>query len=290
MPQARNTGRKGTAEAIPNMEFHGPSYSMQELEFLHDHLGEMPEIAVPDLDELPDGVNYAAIEPVLSIVHKLTAIQAQVTEKYGQEQGVRVWRGIDAVKDIIRKTIEWNLEKQDLKERSAGSAPEIRRAAGAPTLHLWDRDTDIPYLGGVGADADIERTALGPGMTRIPLYIALRDTGIGKLTSLSGVAKFLKHASPEAQQKSMQSAPNKLEHKDGDVVSQVICPVCGHAETWETAKSHQKRQAEARVMKHLQTARARKSQHDLLYKRLVSGRAGRGSEPADAEQPETVEA
>ena len=290
-------------EDVGNAIFIGSTYSNEELLFLAGdednpgHLGEPPEVAIPDDGELPLGVNEAAIRPILDRTFRLQMLQ-EAAQKQSGDKNLTLWVGFDAIRDICTKTLDWNATVVELKARTQSSDGPVRRAAGAPSLHMWDPDTDIPYAGGVGADADIVRTALD-GNERIPLFIALRDTGIGSIKSIGDVAKFLRGgkkavtgeaptpatAEKSAAQKLLDSTPNALIHKPGAVTSLVECPICGHTEVYETGKPASKRNAEKDALKHLKSARNKRDQHQLLAKRLLSGKAGTGK-PAPALAPD----
>lgn len=277
---------KKTQEDQSDAVFLGSLYSNQELEFLKAHFGEPSELALPEGEEIPVGVNPAAVLPILDKTYRLELLAKAAAEKFPGKD-IRLWCGFDALKAVCQETLSWNETVAELKRRTIGSSPELRRAAGAPSLHMWDPDTDIPYIGGVGADADITRTALGDNGQRIPLYVALRDSGIGAIKSLAGVAKFLRSKSPEQQaQRLMDSIPNTLDYDHGESTSVVRCPICGHTEVFETIKPSTKREAERKMRKHLESARVKKEQHRVLANRLKSGKAGATSRQTPTRPPE----
>lgn len=261
-----------------NQEFVASHYSNQELQFLMDHLGESPEVAMPEDVELPRGVNPAAVSRILDVTFRLDTIEKAMREK-GDE--TPIWCGVEKLKDICEKSIEWNETVRQLKLRTENSDGPIRRAAGAPSLHMWDPDTDIPYLGGIGADSEIVRTAIDDNGKRVPLYVMLRETGVGAIRELSGVAAFLK-AGKQARTV-VENTPNALIYNTGATTSNVECPICGYAEVYETGKPATKRKAETAMRKHIKGSRVKRDEHHLLGQRLDSGKAGTGSAVQDDE-------
>jgi hypothetical protein len=280
---------KKAPEDVDNAMFVGSTYSNQELAFLIEHLGEPPEVALSDDVELPEGVNAAAVEPILDRTFRLDMLE-EAAKKQTKRDDVKLWVGVEALKAICEKTLEWNATVAELKRRSAGSDASLRRIAGAPSLHMWDPDTDIAYLGGVGADADIVRTALGPDGERVPLFTALREVGVGSIKHISDIGKFLRGDKAKGQK--LLDSPNKLEYQHGATTSVVRCPICGHTEVFESSKPSTKRVAEQRMTEHLHKSKLKRDQHQTLAKRLASGMAGRGSarQPAETEaSPEESE-
>lgn len=263
----------------PEPLFLGTTYSNQELLFLLEHLGEPSELAFPEDEDPPEGVNPVAVEALLDRTFKLDMMEKQAREKYPDMDDLKIWVGFEALKDICQKTLDWNATVAELKARTRHSTDDrLRRAAGAPSLFLWDPDTDIPYLGGVGADADIVMHALGEGGQRIALHTELRDTGVGGIRSLAAVAKFIhSKKSTDVVNRQLAMTPNELVYnKTGDDHGNIECPLCGFAAPYELKKTSSKKTALASMMNHLKTPESRKDQHHILLKRLESGRAGRG--------------
>lgn len=280
-----------------NAVFIGSTYSNAELEFLLEHLGESPEVAIPEDVDLPVGVNIKAVEPFLDRTFRLSLLEKALREQYADPELV-VWCGFDKLREICQATLDWNATVQDLKRRTAGSDGPIRRAAGAPSLHMWDPDTDIPYLGGVGADSDIVRTAID-GNQRIPLYVMLRESGLGAIRELRGVASLLKSKKTKEKEagavvmarKTLEaSTPSALEYDHGETTSVVRCPICGHTEVFETTKPSTKRQAETRMRRHVTGAKIKKDQHHILAQRIASGKAGTARQPEPEPEEELVPA
>lgn len=289
---ARTAKRAATPEPVLPI-FYGSKFSVQECEFLLKHLGEPSEVAFAAYDEeLPLGVNPAAVASILDTTHRLELLSQTLKERKGES--AKGWVGFDRLKRILQDTLTAREEVADLKHRIGRAGGVVRRAASAPSLHFWDPDTDLPYLYGEGSDAGFVRTALTDGGTRrILLYTALQDVGIGSISSLRGVAGFLKgkKENPESEERQVIDAPNALLTSVDGAYGTVRCPICGYVETYEARKTAQKKHAVDEVTKHLQVATVKRREHQLLLKRLRSGRAGRvGMEQrAAAEEPETAE-
>jgi len=256
--------------------FEGSSFSNQELAFLIEHLGEPAIVAMPPDEELPEGVNELAVGPVLDRTYGLEMYQQSLRDKHSDDT-IMVWCGFEKLRAICRETLQWNAEVQELKRRTRGSAPELRRAAGAPSLHMWDPTTDVPYLYGVGADTDRVLTRLNADGTRTELHTELKNTGDGAIKSLAGVAAFIRSTSAAEQSSKLLQTPDELTIEEGESFGTVACPLCGKAETFEMLKSASKRMAINKILKHLDTEKVVKvNQHRLLSQRLKSGKAGSG--------------
>lgn len=261
---------------VQDARFEGSRYSTAECEFLIEHLGEAPIVALPEDEDPPEGVNEAAVRPILQRTFELELYQDSLREKHHAPE-LEVWCGFERLREVLRETLKWNRTVMELKRRTRGSSAELQRAAGAPSLHMWDPDTDIPYLGGEGADAGIVLTALDENGGRIPLYVELKQAGEGAIKSLAGVASFIRATSQSEQQSRLATVtPNALLYHvvEGQRTASIECPVCGKAEEFDTLKATTKRNALARIRKHLKQASIKKDQHRLLLTRLQSGKAG----------------
>lgn len=285
--------RRKKAEPAPepiDRRFEGSAYSNEELKFLIQHLGEAPIVALGEDADVPDHVNEAAVEPILRRVHELNLYQDSLNTKYGPDTPL-VWCGIPALKKVCQETLVWREQVQELKKRTKGAPSKLRAAAGAPSLYFWDPDTDVPYLGGTGADAERTLHALGDNGARNPLYVELRKTGLGAIQSLAGVARFIKSKTPQEEQSRLtEVTPQELLFAGNENYASVACPICGHAEEYETKKESTKQAAMRRMTVHLRTAKINKDQHDLLLKRVQSGRSGHMARQQQAEDAEEVTA
>lgn len=277
---------KKTEKDIGNATFIGSTFSNAELEFLLEHFGEAPEVAVSEDRELPVGVNPAALLPILDRTYRLQLMQ-EAAQK--QNPDAVLWVGFDALRKVCQDTLDWNATVAELKRRTANQDPAIRRMAGAPSLHMWDPDTDVGYLGGVGADAGTVMTAINDDGSRTPLFAMLRATGVGSIGDAKGVATFLRKGK-KGTAKRLEDTPNALIYESGPTTSVITCPICQHSEVYETGKASTKKDAETLMRRHLKTVRVKVDPHRMLAKRLDSGRAGTGSAKKAVETTEDDEA
>lgn len=273
---ARRARREVSPLEQMDARFEGTRYSNQECEFLLEHFGEAPIVAIPDDEDLPEGVNEAQVRPILQRTFDLELYQESLRAKHETPELV-VWCGFDRLREVLEETLKWNRTVAELKRRTKGSPDNLRRAAGAPSLHMWDGDTDIPYLGGEGADSQICLTALTVGGERIALYCELKESGDGAIKSLAGVANFINATSATEQSSRIAKiTPNKLIYKETaeQRAASIECPICHAAEAYDTLKASTKRQALVKMRHHLKVADIQKAQHRLLLTRLQSGKAG----------------
>jgi len=106
-------------------------YSIEENQFLIEHLGEPPLVA---LRSLPPTVNPRAVTPVLEEIYSLE----QLREHRGEE-----WAGVDAVKASLKRYVEEALKWQNDKRRG-----RVR----FPSMHIFDTK-GRPHRGGPGSDS-----------------------------------------------------------------------------------------------------------------------------------------
>lgn len=276
MAERLSRRKKDDPLAIPDARFEGSAFSSAELRFLLEHLGELSIVAFGGDadDELPDGVNPAQVEAILDRTYQLQLLQDSMQQKSGDDT-LEIWCGFDKLKEVCMSTLSWREQVQELRKRTRNAPAEIRRAAAAPSLHMWDPTTDIPYLGGIGADADRVLTALTADGGRENLFTELRAGGEGTLRSLAGIASFLKGKKQiDSQTKMVASTPTELIYteKEGTTAAIVMCPICSHSESYNNQKPSSKKAADVRMAKHLLNASSAKEQHRLLNVRIKSGR------------------
>lgn len=255
--------------------FEGARFSNAECRFLLEHLGQPSIVALGDEDtDLPDGVNEAQVVPILDRTYQLHLYEQSQREKL-ENPDLRCWCGFEELKRVLQETLNWRETVQELKRCTRGSRDEIRRAAAAPSLFLWDPDTDIPYLGGIGSDAEFTQHALAEDGIKIPLYTELHESGEGAIRSLTGVAPFVRaKTQAEEHSKLADITPHELVTREYETTGVMECPICGKAEEFELNRESTKRSAYMRMMSHLKRSTVKKDQHELLHKRLQSGKAG----------------
>lgn len=274
---------------VIDRRFEGTAFSNGELRFLLEHLGE-PSIVALDTEELPDDVNEVAVAPLLQRTYELGLYEEAQKSRLG-DNSIQVWCGFAELRRICQETLDWRATVQELKARTRGASANLRAAASAPSLYMWDPHTDVPSLGGTGADAERVQHALGENGQRIPLYTELRSSGAGALKSLAGIAKFIRSGSQAEQAgRVAKITPVDLIYAGNEDYASVTCPVCGKAEDFETKKPSTKRAAVARIMTHLKAAKTQREVHHMLLQRLQSGRAGlKAQDPEPETETATAE-
>ena len=264
---------------IPDARFEGTRYSNQELRFLLAHLGEPAIVAMPPEDDLPEGVNEAAVEPILDRTHQL-ALYEQSLQERSKDDTIRVWCGFAALREVCQQTLDARAEIQVYKRRVAGRRGAVRLAASVPSLHMWDSTGAM--LGAVGADHDMVLTRVLPGGERQALYVEIQQSGKGDVQSLAGVADMINKTAVRTHlaNELLAETPMELVFDEGESFGTVTCPICERSETFETAKPSSKLSATRKMHKHLKEESVIKvDQHRLLASRLNTGRAGNKIKP-----------
>lgn len=287
---ARRQQRVPTLPEADDPRFEGSAFSHQEIDFLIGEdgesgvLGQLSAVACPPGEDLPEGVNPDQVIPLLNRTYALEAFQDAQRKRTGNKE-LRTWAGFDKLRAILIQTRDWLATVKELKRRTRNASPELRRAAAAPSLFMWDPDTDVPYLGGAGADAERVLTALGPNGSRVDLHTELQSTGEGTIKSLSGIADFVTGGRvADREQRIAADTPSDFEYVDQGKSSFLRCPICDRTETYNSENSNSKRAAVGRMMRHLNDVRDKKPQHDLLAKRIKSGKNKAHIDPLVAQE------
>lgn len=144
--------------------FEPAKYSIEELQFMREHLGESPNVALHG--KVPPGVNPVAIRDALGRFAEL--------DELSRVRGV-AWAGYEPIKDSIDRFIAF--QEKCIEGQSYG---EPRH----PSSMTWDSQGAVSR-GGVGSDnSEMVRTELLPGGERRPFGVKLIDTK--KRTSMWG--------------------------------------------------------------------------------------------------------
>lgn len=231
------------------MEFFDPvDYSVEELKFLFEHLGE-PSIvalqgikAVPLVDpprgkdgkirdkapfNYPDGVNPNAVKPVLDKVNELQDLEVHRGER---------WCGLEAVKAAIQVFLDQNAQwERDTK----------RGAPRWPSLYSFDSG-GRPHLSGPGSDSGKVRTYFGEDGKRQEFRIPFVPQDLAE-----GNPDWAKRATPV-------DVPTKGSALRVDAENNRIeCLVkgCGHTERFNTESRSSYNAARARMSRHLRSAK-----------------------------------
>lgn len=142
----------------PTVEVFEPAdFSIQELQFLLEHLEESPTMALHDR-ALPKGVNPDAIRPALERWSQL--------EELAQKRKLP-WAGYAPIRDSITRFIAF--QERCVQGNTQG---DVRH----PSQFRWD-SMGMPAKYGIGTDsAEKVRTELRPDGARVPFAVQLTGT------------------------------------------------------------------------------------------------------------------
>lgn len=216
--------------------FEPADFSLEELKFMKEHLGETPNVALHG--DVPSGVNPVAIQVALgrfSELDELMKIKATGTRK------PQPWAGYEAIADAIDRFISW-------QERSL----EIQRQGGPrhPSMHSWD-STGAMSTGGIGTDSvEKVRNEIMDDGTRKPFAVELLKLE-GKTPNMPWVKK--------------QVVADRVEHNaDGTY----RCTICNKiVATYDTEGLNVKKvrnHARSEAAKHLRTSRKEVTRHRAI--------------------------
>lgn len=241
---ATTFARNINLDVDPNEAFEPGMFSIPELNFLSDNMGQPPIAAFHDFD--PEGKHKGVMRPraetMLAILYEL--------EELRKHKGVS-WAGFEAIQDSIQRFLAWFYRCQ-----------EIRRRGGPanPSMYFWD-DTGMHHKYAIGADSgEMVRTEILDDGTRQPFRVKLQ------LKAEDAMRESLADIAPWMAPKGSVLKSDKLIHKHVGKQSAVIeCPICGFAQNYQSASANSKTGAMARMAKHLKTATEEVNRHRLLY-------------------------
>jgi len=155
--------------------FEPAYYSLEELRFLLDHVGESPIVALHGGP--PAGVNPNMMQPTLAKLYEM--------EELSTKRQVP-WAGVEAIRDSILRFLSWH-------ERSI----EIRRRGGPrhPSMYGWEetgkgRIKAIKYA--PGADGDIVRSEINEAGENVKFAVNLKRSPEEVIGGLADVAPWIK--------------------------------------------------------------------------------------------------
>ena len=212
-------------------KFEPALYSLAELQFIHEHIGEPPVVALSTT--LPKGVNPVAAREILNTVYEL--------EQLREHKGM-AWEGIASIKTAIERFQDDYARNRELFARGA---PRF------PSMHAWDM-RNRPHRGGVGSDSKYVRTTITNDGGR-------EDLGVDLLPTPGGSAAF---TPPWAR--SAEPLPTDLvEDPDKGFIQ---CPLCGYAQNYQKESTTSRNTARSRVARHCKTYRGNdETRHRELY-------------------------
>lgn len=194
--------------------FDPVEYSLQENEFLLQHLGKPPVVVMRET--FPQGVNKYAVKPVVDRVYELLEL-----EKHAGAE----WAGVDKVKQSIQtylaQAAKWSNDTRRGRQRF-------------PSMHTYDQK-GRPHRAGPGSDSGRVRSYFNDQGERVRFEIELIPTG-GE--------DWVAPIKADLPQNGIRvDTTNK----------RIECSVCAHTESFNPESRGSYNMARARMSKHLRT-------------------------------------
>ncbi len=237
-------------------------FSLAENQFLLDHLGEPPFLALREIKAVPlpdpprhpqthkiidknpvyypEGVIPAAVAPALTRVYELEQ-ERIAAEKVG---GVFQWVGIEAVKAAIRVYL---VQAAKWEQDSKRGAPRF------PSMHAFDL-RNKPHRGGPGSDSGKVHTYFDAQGERHTLILNL--FGTPEVWTPEWASTGRKGTDEPKAASGLRTDPinNRFE-----------CMVCGHTEHFKPESRGSYNAARMRMGKHLMTAKDETTAHREIH-------------------------
>ena len=215
--------------------FNPVKYSLEECQFLIDHLGEPPIVA---LSLMTPNVIRKSVEPILNRVFELDQLQAY-ERKAKNNPSLITWVGVKPMKAKLVVYLEQQAKRQADKKR-------YPKAPRFPSMSSYD-GKNRPHRGGPGSDCGQVRTYFDKEGNRIPFSLDLLDAHeTGGWTP--------EWAIPEsAVVKEQKAFPADVTKKVIDDVEnhRMECPICKHTESYKVDSRSSWNAARGRMSKHL---------------------------------------
>lgn len=199
-------------------EFDPVKLSIEENQFIIDHAGEAPVVALRDR---PAHVTLASVRPIIEGVyeHIETAKHDPTYE----------WNGVEAVKDACRTYI---------REAAKWAANKGRRGAPRfPSMYSFD-SRGRAFWSGIGSDSGQVRTYFSPTGERIPFAVSLTPN-----PDMGWKPDWIT-ATPQAVETTKKGLVNN------ETAHRIEC-FCGHTESYKDGSRASYSAARARMSKHL---------------------------------------
>ena len=238
-------------------KFEPADFSIEELEFLLEHLEETPNVALHEMDE--EGVNPKQIRPILARFAELEELKTHREV---------AWAGYDAIRDSIKRFLEWHNRSMEIQ---AEGGPRH------PSQHNWDED-GTQTRGGVGADSSEKiRSEIADDGERIPFTVMLREVAGGGSPNMPWVPGSQRKTGKATKTAATPKSSPKNATRKGDVVDGIIhdqklgifsCKICNEGICTYKKGSGQRGLAMARrkVERHLRTARKGQARHRAILR------------------------
>jgi hypothetical protein len=237
MPPNPDLGRgsdapsKDEMDTIVNDTFDPARFSLEDNQFLIDHLGEPLEVATAN--GVPPGVTPVAGLQALDDLYR-----------YGRrcEQTGEPFVGFDAIKEACRVFLREHAKM--MADHKRGVAPKF------PARYEWD-SFGQPHLGGVGADTGRVRSYFDEqGQRRyFAIQLVARETVRPKWL----------------ERKTTKTAADYRELIEDAEHGTITCPICKFTQNYEPGSRSRRAMARTRLGKHLKTAKKEPDLHRQLY-------------------------
>lgn len=247
---------EGTTEKIDLLSgerFEPAQYSLQDLRFLLDMVGQSPAVAMRTSGAAEPGVHPQSVRRLLTDVYNLEQVRA------AEGDGFK-WAGVEKITDSIARFLSWHDRSVEIRRR------RIRDASGAlithPSQYAWDEDGKA-FKGAVDADAlDMVRTEIVEDGSRQPFGVNLLESSEDVAPRLSEIAPWVKDG-PRAVVKDevTRTADKKL--------VTFTCSICSFNQQAPSADRGKQNMAMARMRKHMKDAKTDTNRHRLLLHKLA---------------------
>lgn len=214
------------ATAVEIHEFDPVLFSMEENQWLLDHLGDPPVVAMKDVRV---GVNPNAVRPLMDRVLEL--------DQLAQHDHLQ-WVGVDVMKQTIQTYL-----REDAKW--ASDHKRNKRAPRFPSLYSFD-SKGRAHLGGPGSDSGRVHTYFDAKANRLPFAIQLVTADANE---------WVAPGFTEKTESGM--VVNESMHR-------LEC-FCGHTEAYKEDSRGSFNMARTRFSKHLRKATENVEQHRELH-------------------------
>lgn len=209
--------------------FDPVKYSLEENQFLYQHLGKPPIVA---LQSIPDKVNIRAVKPVLERVYELSELQ-----KHSQVG----WKGVEELKAAIQAYLDQSKKWLETKRRFRG-APRF------PSMSTFDRKGRA-HPGGPDSDSGFVKTYFDEKGNRVPFAVNLVDD-----ETPSWKPDWVEET-PAVPEQGLITDLDK---------NRIEC-FCGHTESFKSESAASQRAARARMSKHLRASKSDVDRHREVY-------------------------
>jgi hypothetical protein len=222
--------------------FEPAIYSIVELRFFLDHVGEPPKASM--YKGVPKGVNPAAVNECLGRIYDLVELERH------QQVG---WAGLDTVKDSITRYLDWH-------ERCL----EIQRRGGPRHASLFGWEDGRPVKGAIGADStDMVRSEILEDGSRRKFAVDLLVPYGQTLPRLEEVAPWLRTGAGTTRPDPEKPDTLEVDRKGG----LIKCSVCGKSVAFDADNTKSYNMARAQIARHLRSATKLVERHHRLLRR-----------------------